>query len=379
MRNMIEIERGFTSGVYPKREVAIVRGEGVYIYDSEGRRYIDCVGGIGSVNLGHCNEYVVNAVREQCGKLITCIEIFYNDARAELLERLAEVSSFSRFFLCNSGAEANEAAIKFARVLTGRSGIVSAKRGFHGRTMGALSATHKLKYRQPFEPLVPGFKFVNYNDINDLKENVDENTAAVILEIIQGEGGIIIGDHEYFRQVRELCDEKGVMLIIDEVQTGFGRTGRFFASDGVVVPDMITMAKSMAGGIPMGAVAMNVEIPKMLHGSTFGGNPVACAASSAAIDFIRDKNILEHVNEMGEYFIQELRKIDSDKIRDVRGEGLMIGVELKEKPSKYLKALMERGVMANIAGVSVIRFLPPLVITKEQIDEVVNALREVLG
>ncbi len=383
-KDIIKIEGRYTSGVYPKREVAIVKGHGAYIYDSDGKKYIDCVSGIGSVNVGHCNEYVIKAINEQSQKIITSIEIFYNDARAIFLEKLNSVTpeSLNRFFLCNSGAEANEAAIKFARVATGRTEIISAKKGFHGRTMGALSATHKPKYRKPFMPLLEGFKFVNYNDIEDLRNNVSENTAAIILEIVQGEGGIILGDWEYFKQVRKLCDEKGIILVIDEVQTGFGRTGKFFACEHAgIVPDIITMAKSIAGGIAMGAVAINdkIQIPRMMHGTTFGGNPIACAAGSAVIDFIKDKNLVEQSRKNGEYLLAELRKIDSPRIKEIRGIGLMIAVDLKERPTPYLKALMERGIMANIAGLTGIRLLPPLVISKEDIDEVVRVLGEVLA
>ena len=243
--NTIELEKQYTSGVYGKRDAVMVRGSGAAMWDENGKAYIDCVGGIGVANIGHSHPRLVNALAEQASRLITCQEMFYNDRRAALLARLAALmpGDLNRFFLSNSGAEAIEAAIKFARLSTGRSGVIATMRGFHGRTLGALSATHKAAYRQPFSPLVPAFSHVPFNNIDALREAINEDTAAVLLEIVQGEGGVYPGDRTYFQALRQLCDEKDVLLIVDEIQTGFGRTGRWFAHEHfVLIPDIMIVA-----------------------------------------------------------------------------------------------------------------------------------------
>ncbi|MFO7918071.1 MAG: aspartate aminotransferase family protein [Anaerolineae bacterium] len=382
--DIIEREDRYTSGVYPKRGAAIVRGKGARVWDSEGREYIDCVAGHGVVLVGHCNPAVAQALREQGKRLITCPEIFYNDVRSELLERLVSVmpASLTRAYLCNSGAEAVEAALKFARLSTGRTGIVAAMRGFHGRTMGALSATWKRSYREPFEPLVPDFDHVPYNDFEALEEVVDEGTAAVLLEVVQGEGGVNPAEPEYIRNVRELCDEKGALLIIDEVQTGFGRTGKFFACEHYdLQPDMMCVAKGIAGGVPMGAVLLSDKVENLssgAHGSTFGGNPLACAASLAAIGYIQENDLVAEARRKGDWAFERLSSIDLRLIREVRGLGLMIGVQIRRRVTPYLKALMDKGILALPAGSTVLRLLPPLVITDEELATVCDAVEEVL-
>jgi len=382
--DVIELESAYTSGAYPKRNVAIVRGKGARIWDDQGREYIDCVAGHGVVIVGHCNPAVVQAIRQQSEKLITCPEVFYNDVRARLLERLVSVSpeNLKRAYLCNSGAEAVEAALKFARLSTGRYGIVAAMKGFHGRTMGALSATWKRKYRKPFSPLVPGFSHVPYNKLEAMEEAVDENTAAVILEVIQGEGGVNPGTREYLQGVRELCDAKGALLIIDEVQTGFGRTGKLFACEHYdLQPDMMCVAKGIAGGVPMGAVLLADKVKNIkpgVHGSTFGGNPLACAASLAAIDYIIEQDLVGQAKRKGEWVVNRLSKTDLRLIREIRGKGLMIGIQIRKRVTPYLEALMSKGVMALPAGGTVLRLLPPLVITDEELATVCDAIEEVL-
>ncbi len=381
---LIELEDGYTSGVYTKRPLVIVRGEGAKLWDAQGRAYIDCVGGHGVVNVGHCHPRVAAAIREQAGRLITCPESFYNDRRAELQAELVRIAppGLERVFLCNSGAEAVEGAIKFARLATGRPGIVAAKNGFHGRTLGALSATWRPQYRQPFEPLVPGFVHVPYNDEDALEEAIGDDTAAVILEVVQGEGGVTIGDGDYLQGVQRLCQERGALFIIDEVQTGFGRTGRMFACEHHgLEPDLLCLAKAIAGGIPMGAVLLGSRVgklPSRAHGSTFGGNPLACAAALAAIRVIEEETLPQRAAELGAYFISRLRGLDSPLVREVRGLGLMIAIELKHRAGPYLAALMERGVLALSAGPIVMRFLPPLVISVEDMDAVVERVAEVL-
>ncbi len=376
------LEDQYTSGVYTKRPVAIVRGLGAHLWDANGKEYIDCAGGQGTANLGHANPAVAKAIADQAQVLISCPEMFYNDKRAALEEKLATLTGMGRVFLCNSGAEAVETALKFSRLLTGRSQVVATMRGFHGRTMGALSATWEKKYREPFEPLIPGFTHVPYNDIEALSAAVSDQTAAVILEVVQGEGGVRPGDPAYLKLAQELCHERGALLIIDEVQTGFGRTGRLFAHQHYgLQPDLLCLAKSIAGGLPMGATLIQERfgpLPPQTHGSTFGGNPLACAASLAALGYIEENHLPERAAELGEWFMGALQRIESPLIREVRGLGLMVGIELKQKVTPYLQELMARGVMALPAGLTVMRFLPPLVITKDDLAVVVEQVKEVL-
>ena len=384
MSEIIDTESKYSPGCYPMRDVVIVRGEGAILWDENGEEYIDCVAGFGTANVGHSNPYVIEAICEQSKKLITCPSVFYNDKRAELMKKLDEITpeNLNRFFFCNSGTEAVEAALKFARLATGRTEIIATNRGFHGRTFGALSATWLEKYRKPFLPLVPDFYHVPYNNISAMEEKVSDKTAGIIVEVVQGEGGVHIGDKDYFINLRKLCDKKGVILIFDEVQTGFGRTGKMFAfQHHNVYPDVLCLAKSIAGGIPMGVVCFGErigEIPKGVHGSTFGGNPLVCACALSAIKYIEDFNLPEKAKELGTYFINKLREIDSHIVREVRGLGLLIGIELKQKAFEYMKKLLKYGVLANPAGPTVLRFMPPLVIKKDQIDKVIEKLEIVL-
>ena len=380
--NILSIEQRYAFEVFPKRDLAIVRGEGATLYDESGRAYIDCVAGVGVASVGHANPDVARAIGDQAETLITCPGIFYNDVRARLLEKLVSITppGVSQAFLCNSGTEANEAAVKFAMHATGRREFVCAMRGFHGRTMGALSATHG--HRDAFEPLLGGFSFVPFNNVERLRAAVGAATAAVIVEIVQGEGGVRLGDAAFFAAARELCDAHGALLVVDEVQTGFCRTGRFFAcGHHGVRPDVLCLAKAMAGGVPMGAVLVGEKVPARVgvHGSTFGGNPLACAASLAAIGVMEREGLAERAREKGARFARAFRRRVSPKVRDVRQIGLMIGIELKEKARPHIEALMARGVLALPAGPTVIRLLPPLVIEDEALDEVAARLHEVLG
>ena len=379
------IEDQFSVGVYQKRGVTLVRGKGARVWDEAGREYIDCVAGIGVANVGHCHPAVVAAIQEQAAKLITCNELFYNDARARCLERLDRITpeGINRFFLCNSGTEAVEGAIKFARMATGRKRVVAAMRGYHGKTLGSLSATWERKFRDPFAPLVPDFAHAPYNSIPEFEQAIDDQTAAVILEAVQGEGGVRPAAPDFLPAVRAACDAKGVLLILDEIQTGFGRTGKMFACEHYgVVPDILTMAKGIAGGIPMGAIGIDRrvgELEKQSHTSTFGGNPLACAAAAAAMDALVEQELPRQAAENGAYFFSRIREIASPRIREIRGLGLMLGIELKEKAGPFAQALMQEGVLALLAGTTVLRFLPPLVITREDIDQVVAALMRVLS
>ena len=380
---IIDIETNHGAGVYAKQELVIVRGQGASLFDVDGNEYIDCTSGHGVANLGHAHPKVAAAIAEQASTLITLFESFPNNKRAALMQKMAMlVPGLERVFFCNSGAEAVEAALKFARISTGRVGVVATMRAFHGRTFGSLSATFNKKYRQGFEPLVPGFSHVPYNNIDVLASSVDEETAAVILEVIQGEGGVYPADAEYIQAARRICDEHGALLIVDEIQSGFGRTGVMFAFQNFgITPDLLCCAKSLAGGVPMGAVLIGVKVQNLTpgtHGTTFGGNPLSCAAGLAALTAIEEEDLAGQAAEKGAYLMDKLSQIDSPLIRDVRGMGLMIGVELKQKVAPYLKSLQERNILALNAGMTVIRLLPPLVITYEQIDQVVVAITDVL-
>jgi acetylornithine/LysW-gamma-L-lysine aminotransferase len=377
-----DIEREFAFEVYPKRDLTLVRGEGATVWDDTGRSYIDCTAGVGVANVGHANAKVTEAIAEQAATLTTCAGIFYNDVRARLLEKLVGIApdGLNRAFLCNSGTESMEAAIKFARHASGKSEFVCTMRGFHGRTMGALSAT--FKYRDQYEPLLEGFSFVPFNNIEKLRNALSETTAAVILEPVQGEGGIRPADPEYMDAVQALCRDKGVLLIIDEIQTGLCRTGSMFASDRYgVTPDILCLAKALGGGVPIGAVLTGERITPAvgMHGSTFGGNPLACAAALATIEFMEENDLCDRARELGDWFAERFRSKQPARVRELRQTGLMIGIELKEKATPFLMALMEEEILALSAGPTVIRLLPPLTISREELGVVVEKLLAVLA
>lgn len=382
-QQIIDIENKHTSGVYAKQTLTIVRGQGASLFDADGVEYLDCSSGHGVANLGHAHPKVAEALYKQANTLVTLFETFPNDQRAALMEKItALVPGLDRVFFCNSGTEAVEASFKFARISTGRKNFIAANRAFHGRTFGSLSATFNKKYREGFEPLLPGVSHVSYNNVEALDKAVNEETAAVILEAVQGEGGVHPASAEYMQAARRICDERGALLIVDEIQTGFGRTGRMFAVQHFdVTPDLLTCAKSLAGGVPMGAALIGANVKNLtpgVHGSTFGGNPLSCAAANAALDAMMEENLPAQAAAKGAYLMEKLKKIQSPNIREVRGLGLMVGIEMKQKAAGYLKALQEKKIIALNAGMTVIRLLPPLVITYEQIDHLTGALSEVL-
>lgn len=386
--NEFEREDRFSAGVYSRQKLQLVEGSNATVRDREGNEYLDLTTGIGVAAVGHANEQVAEAVKDQVDKILTCSPAyFYNDVRTELLEKLAEITPgrLSKSFLCNSGTEAIEASLKFARAHTGREEIIATMRGFHGRTLGSLSATWKRKYTQPFEPLIPGFNHVPYGDLDKLSENISQDTAAVLLEPIQGEGGIHPPPENYLAGVRQICDEVGALLIFDEVQTGFGRTGEMFASQHWdVAPDIMAVAKAMGGGVPVGAsiVSEDMEFSTGLHGSTFGGNPLSARAALATIDYIEKNDLVDLARDRGETLKQGLEEIASENeklIREVRGLGLMLALQLRKKSGPYLDKLLEKNILALPAGSSVIRFLPPLEISPEEIDRVLESLREVFA
>jgi LysW-gamma-L-lysine/LysW-L-ornithine aminotransferase len=377
------LEETHSSGVYIKRDLQIVRGVGARLEDADGNSYIDCVSGQGAANLGHCHSAVVVAIREQSETLISCPELFHNPIRARYQAALCEAANMPRVFLCNSGAEAIEGALKFARLSTERTGVISTMRGFHGRTMGALSLTWDKNYREPFLPLLPNITHVPYNNLERLSEALNESIAAVVVEVVQGEGGVHPAQDGYLQAVQSLCHENGSLLIVDEVQTGFGRTGYLFAHehDGIQ-PDLLCLAKSIAGGLPMGAILIGDRVSQLTpatHGSTFGGNPLACAAALATLETLQNNDLIERARIRGEEALAHLRgNLPQSTIREVRGRGFLIGIELRGKVAPVLRELQARGVLALPAGQTVLRLLPSLVISDEDFWQAITTVEEVV-
>ncbi len=384
MSDFRSIEQTFEFDVYKKFDITLVRGQNAIIWDDEGNQYLDCVSGNGVANLGHGNPAVLKAIQQQARTLITCSNVFYNDKRAQLLEKIIQITpkNLTRAFLSNSGAESIEAAIKFARFNTHKTNFICAEKSFHGRTFAAMSATYKQLYKESYRPLVPGFTFVPFNDFDKLKAAITDKTSGIILEIIQGEGGINIADKNYIRNVRNLCDEQGILLIIDEIQSGFCRTGKMFACNYYDLhPDILCLAKGIAGGLPMGATVCSdsLQIPLGRHGTTFGGNPLSCAAALAAIQFMQDNQLDVVAKRKGDYFTNRLLKQPLSKVVETRNLGLMIGIEVKGEARLYILELMEKGVLTFAAGANVIRVFPPLTIEQEKLDQVIDCLVEVLA
>ncbi len=370
-----ETEDAHGSSSFQKFPLTLVRGSGAVVWDDRGKEYVDFMAGYGVAIIGHSNPAVVNAVSKQAADLITCHGSFYNDARSSFLEKLtaATPKGLERAVLTNSGAESVEAAIKLARKHTGRSKIVSMKGGFHGKTYGALSATWNKKYREPFEPLVPGFEFADYGDLSSLAKCVTQETAAVIAEPIQGETGIIVPPDDYLRGAKELCDRAGALLILDEIQTGLGRTGKMWASEHWgVVPDIMTVAKGIGGGVPLGAAVARADIVSSLqkgeHTSTFAGNPLACAAGAATLDFIKQVNLPGMAAAKGTALAQGLGKIAREHrvAREVRGMGMMLALELRIDIQRLLSRAMSDGAIFGYSGRNTVRLLPPVVATEDQ-------------
>lgn len=387
-QEIIDLEEKLMANVYSKREKVLTRGRGALVWDINGKEYIDCTGSYGVSIVGHCHPKIVEAVKRQVETLISCHASFYNDVRSELLQKIIRIApkGLNKVFLSNSGSESVECAIKLARKFSGKPEIIAMVGAFHGKTMGALSATWKQKYRGPFEPLVPGFKHVPPDNLEKVKEAITEKTAAILVEPIRGEGGIRMPSEDFLPGLREICDETGVLLIFDEVQTGFGRTGKVFACEHWnVVPDVLCLAKSVAGGLPMGATFAREDVMASLqrgeHSSTFSGNPLVCAAASAAIDVLVEEKLPERAATLGKYFMGKLEALSEKHkiVREVRGLGLMIGMETRFDVYNIILGCMDRGVLVLDAGRNVLRFLPPLVIEKEQIDRVVGVLDLVLA
>ena len=377
---------------YGRFPVTLVRGEGCRVWDEEGREYIDFVGGIAVCALGHCSSIVSNALEEQSKKLVHVSNLYYTKPQVELARLLIENSFADKAFFCNSGAEANEAAIKLARRFSkekfgaGRYKIISMAGSFHGRTMATLSATGQDKIKIGYDPLLEGFQFVPFNDIRSLKLAVDDSVCAIMLEPIQGEGGVICPDPDYLKEVRQLCDERDLILIFDEVQTGMGRTGKLFAHEHFgVTPHIMTLAKALGNGLPIGAMLSIEELSSAFgpgsHATTFGGTPLVTAVAEAVVRSLLDDGWIVNSLEMGEYFREKLREIQKryDFIKEVRGFGLLIGMELEREGAPIVTACMKKGLLINCAQERVLRFIPPLVIGKEEIDLLIETLNEILG
>ncbi|HLN45387.1 MAG TPA: aspartate aminotransferase family protein [Candidatus Sulfotelmatobacter sp.] len=386
-KEIIDSENHLMANVFSKKPVVLTRGKGAVVWDVNGKEYIDCTSGYGVGLLGHCHPKIVDAICKQAQQLITCHAGYYNDKRTEFLQKLTEITpkDLNKAFLSNSGAESVECALKLARKHMGKPEIIAVMGAFHGKTMGALSVTWDKKYREPFLPLVPEIKHVPPDNLEKMRDAISEKTAAVLVEPIRGEGGIRVPPSDYLRGLRELCNEKGILLMFDEVQTGFGRTGKLFACQHWdVTPDVMCLAKPLAGGLPLGATVAREEIMSSFkvgdHSTTFSGNPLVCAAGCAAIDVLTEEKVAEHAAELGAYFKTKLEELQAKhkSVKEVRGLGLMLGMESRFDVLNILLKSIDRNVLVLDAGKTVVRFLPPFVINKSQINIVVTVLDSIL-
>ncbi|MGD0551861.1 MAG: aspartate aminotransferase family protein [Sedimentisphaerales bacterium] len=384
----IELYSKYVIANYKRLPRVIVKGEGCYLYDAEGNKILDMFPGWAVSGIGHCHPKVVDAIRKQAGELLHIDNTFYSEQQGQLAKLISERGFGGKCFFCNSGAEANEGALKLARLATaeGKYKFITAEGSFHGRTFATVTATAQPKYHEGFLPLLPGFVYVPYNDINALEKAFTDEVCAVMIEPIQGEGGINVATKEYVEAIRQLCDEKGAVMIFDEVQTGMGRTGKWFAyQHNDVEPDIITLAKALGGGVAIGAMMAKEELAAKLvpgkHASTFGGNCIACAAGIAVVEAIEEDNLIENAVKMGEYAKNKLEQLGEkyDIIKEVRGKGLMIGVQLSSPGTGIVDKCLARGLRINCTNNTVLRFMPAMIVTKEQIDEAISILDSVMG
>lgn len=392
LEQIVALDENVYMPVFGKRVPLVVdHGKGVYLYGTDGKKYMDMIGGIAVNTLGHSNGRLCRAISSQAKKVIHCCNYYYNEPQTMLAKKLVERSFADKVFFANSGAEANEGAIKLARGFWFKKGtpkpkIITATMSFHGRTMATIAATGQEKFRTPFEPVTPGFDYVPFNDFEALKSKVDAQTGAIMLELIQGESGVHPADFEYVQNVRKFCSANQILLIIDEVQTGVGRTGTFFAYEQYgIQPDILTLAKGLAGGVPIGAVLASKMAATGFgpgdHGSTFGGNPLACAAGLAVLEEIEAKNLLSNASSTSAYLFKKLASVGkkTHKIAEVRGKGLLIGIELDSGSASEVKMkLFEKGFLVSAIGSNVIRIAPPLILSKLQAIKFVSALQDVL-
>ena len=388
-REWMELSERVVAHTYGRFPLILVRGKGTRVWDMDGKEYLDFVSGLAVCNLGHCHPKVVKAIQEQAEKLIHVSNFYYIEPQIQLASLLCQHSFAGKIFFGNSGAEANEAAIKLARKYAkektkdGRYEIITFERSFHGRTLATLTATAQEKYHQGYAPLVPGFKYVPFNNFEAVTGAIDSKTCAVLIEPIQGEGGVNIASEDYLRGLREICNEKGILLIFDEVQVGMGRTGRLFAYEHYgIEPDILTLAKSLAGGVPIGALLMKREVAEVFrpgdHASTFGGNPLATAAGVASLTAILEEGMLDNCRQIGAYFLKRLGDLKQmfSFVQEVRGMGLILGMELMREGAPIVKEMMAKGILINCTMGNVLWFLPPLIVTREEVDRVIEALQE---
>ncbi len=391
-KNVIDETEKYYLPVFGRYPLVLDHGKGCYLYDTEGNKYVDFLAGIAVNALGHAHPVLVKAIADQAAKIMHCSNLYYTEIQAKAVKVIAEVSGFDRVFLANSGAEANEGALKLARKYgkqkaDGKFRIITAVHSFHGRTMMTLTATGQKKYQQGYEPLPAGYEYVEYGDIKALEAVMGDDVCAVLLEPVQGEGGVHVPTDEYLQQVRSLCDKHDALLIFDEIQTGVGRTGKWFAyMHSGVKPDILTFAKGIGGGFPMGGFAVEERLAHVFkagdHGSTFGGNPLACAAAYACLTAIRSENLVDKAAVQGDYFKAELEKLQAkypEKVKEVRGRGLILGMELVKEGKPVVERCLANHVIVNCTAGNVIRLVPPLIVTKEEIDIVVKALDDALA
>ena len=393
-KEIIEESARYLMNTYSRQPVVLRKGRGIKVWGADGKEYLDFVGGIAVNVLGHCHPRVVIAIQKQAQRLLHVSNLYHIEPQIKLAKLLCAKSFADKIFFCNSGAEANEAAIKLARKYAKESygqnkyEIITALNSFHGRTMATLTATGQEKFQKGFEPLMPGFRYVEFNTIDDLKSAINENTCAVMLEPIQGEGGVKIPSADYLKEVREICNDNNILLILDEVQTGMGRTGKLFAYEHYgIKPDIMSLAKGLGGGFPIGAMLATDKIASAFqpgsHASTFGGNPLACAAALAALETIlEDGFILDNCIRMGSYFLKRLGQLKDyypEKILDIRGKGLLVAMEINTDGTSIVNACLERGALINCTSGNVLRFMPPLIVEEGEIDKLVDILEEVLG
>jgi predicted acetylornithine/succinylornithine family transaminase len=389
-QELIKLTNKYVAKNYGRYPIGLVRGKGTVVWDASGKKYIDFVAGLAVDNLGHCPPTVVNAIRKQAGKLLHVSNLYHIEPQSQLAAELTRLTFANKFFFCNSGTEANEAAIKLARRWFYDNGqpkrfeIITMNDSFHGRTMASLSATAQKKIHTGFKPLLPGFKYVPFNDIAAFKKAITKKTCAVLIEPIQGEGGVNLARDSYLKTLRKICNEEGILLIFDEIQTGFGRTGRLFAYERYKIkPDIITLAKALGGGVAIGAMGSTNKIIESFspgtHGATFGGNPLACAASLASLKTLTKKGFLQKASSQGDYFLKQLYclKEKFPIIREVRGVGLMLAVELDQPGANVVTDCMNEGILINCIQQSTIRFLPPLIITRKEIDLLITTLSKI--
>jgi LysW-gamma-L-lysine/LysW-L-ornithine aminotransferase len=380
-------EDNYLGNLYQRFPINISKGKGAIVWDVSGNEYIDCMGGYGVALIGHCNDRVVNAIKNQSEKLITCHMSIYNNVRLEFLEKMSKISpkKLSKIFFSNSGAESTEAALKFSRKFTGKSGIISMSGGYHGKTFGALSVTHNEKYRKSFQPLLEGVKFVPYSNPSKIEESLDDSIGTVIIEPIQGETGIIVPSDGVLQQIRKICDQNNLVLIFDEIQTGLGRTGRMWAGEHwSTTPDIMCLAKGIAGGLPMGLTLCKPDILEAMkvgeHSSTFAGNPLSCSAGIATIESIIEENLVENAAKVGNIFKNGLFQLKENHriVRDVRGLGLMLALELRFDIKDILFDGIKEGLLMLYSGRNIIRLLPPLVLDEVKVAKTLSIMDKLL-